>query len=131
MFSPFSDEGSTPSPLTAQSNVNVLIGGSNLLAQNERFSYQTFQRHLDKARSLNSNLTDSLVSGTIDQEAFEMLYNYQYYILDRVPSDAERAVPKSIQVQGENLCKKSISLMVFVCYEQEVTIDALTGQRVA
>jgi len=78
---------------------------------------------------LNGSLTTSLGSGQISYEDFQSLYRYYYGDAGRsIPS--EDGVAKAVQLLGTNLSPVDITLMCFVTFEREITIDIRTGARV-
>ena len=72
---------------------------------------------------------DGLTSGLIGQLDFETAYNYYYVNVSRV-LDGDKAVPRSVSVQGQNMSGKAIDLIVFLVYEQSLSIDILSGSKV-
>ena len=78
---------------------------------------------------MNGNQTDGLTSGLISQLDYDMAGSYYCLDLSRM-LPVETAVPKSVQLVGQNASAKTLDFMVFVSYETEISIDALTGTRV-
>lgn len=128
--SPFSTEGGgTTSPLCLLGNFNVVISGQNSIYNTERFTYEQFTQQLYGLNAVNGGLTDGVNSGLINQLDFETMYNYYAVNVSRC-LPIEEAVPKSVNIIGQNLTSVSLDLYVFVNYKTSVSIDILTGSRV-
>jgi len=127
--SPFDTAPATTSPLAMLSQFQVLVGGQQMIYQNQRYTFEAFNNHLLSANSVNGGMTDGLTSGLIDKLGFENSYCYYYVNCSRM-SDVERAYPKSVQIQGQNMTKKELQLLCFIEYEQEISVDILSGSRV-
>jgi hypothetical protein len=128
--SPFSTEGGgTTSPLCLLGNFNVVISGQNAIYNTERYTYEQFTQQLYGLNAVNGGLTDGVNSGLINQQDFETMYNYYAVNVSRC-LPIEEAVPKSVNIIGQNLSSLPIDLYVFVNYKTSVSIDILTGSRV-
>lgn len=130
LTSPYDAAGCGPtSPLCLLSQFQVVVSGANSLYNTQRYSYQQFVEQLSAANSINGDETDGLSSGLISQLDFETAYNYYYVNVSRC-LDVEKSVPKSVSVQGQNMSGKAIDLIVFLSYEQSISVDVLSGSRV-
>ena len=128
--SPFDTAGGgTTSPLCLLTQFNVQVSGQNAIYNTERYSYEQFFNQLYGQNAVNGGMTDGLTSGLVNQQGFEMLYNYYYVNVGRM-LPVEEAVPKSVNVLGTNCSSKAIDLFIFIEYGVEVSIDVLTGARV-
>ena len=128
LLSPFTTTGGTPDPI-AIGNFNIQISGKNLFINNLEYNYEAFIEQLVSSNQLNGSLTTSLGSGQVSYEDFQSLYKYYYGNTSRsIPS--EDGVAKAVQLLGTNRSPVPISLMVFVEFEREITIDVRTGARV-
>ena len=128
--SPFTTEGGgTTSPLCILGNFNVVVSGQNSIYNTERYTYEQFTQQLYGMNAVNGGLTDGVNSGLINQLDFESMYNYYAVNVSRM-LPIEEAVPKSVNVVGQNLSASIIDLYVFVNYKTSVSIDILTGSRV-
>jgi hypothetical protein len=130
LTSPFDTAGSgTTSPLIALTNFNVVISGQNMLYNTQKYGYEQWLHNTYGANAVNGGLTDGITSGLINQLDWETLYSYYYVNCARM-LPVEEAVPKSVQIIGQNLSAKDIDLYVFIEYQVEVSVDVLTGARV-
>jgi hypothetical protein len=128
--SPFTTEGGgTTSPLCLLGNFNVVISGQNAIYNTERYTYEQFTQQLYGLNAVNGGLTDGVNSGLINQQDFETMYNYYAVNVSRC-LPIEEAVPKSVNIIGQNLSSLPLDLYVFVNYKTSVSIDILTGSRV-
>ena len=128
LLSPFSTTGGTPDPLVL-GNFNIQISGKNLFNNNQEYNFEQFYEQLVSSNQLNGSLTTSMGSGQISFEDFQSLYRYYYGNASRsIPS--EDGVAKAVQLLGVNRSPVAISLMVFIEFEREITIDVRTGARV-
>ena len=128
--SPFDTAGGgTTSPLCLLGNFNVVISGQNAIYNTERYTYEQFVQQLYGLNAVNGGLTEGVNSGLINQLDFETLYNYYAVNVSRM-LPIEEAVPKSVNIIGQNFSSNAIDLYVFVNYKTSVSIDILTGSRV-
>ena len=128
--SPFDPAGTGPtSPLVPISNFNIQVSGQNAIYNLEKYSFEQFNNQLYGQNAVNGGLTDGITSGLIDRNFFDYEYCYYYVNVERM-LPVEQSVPKSIQVLGQNYSAKTIDLICFVEYGNEISIDALTGARV-
>lgn len=128
--SPFDNTGAgNTSPYCYLGNFQYVISGSNAIYSTERFTYEQFCQQLSGLYSINGNMSDGLMSGLISKQGFEQ--NLCYYAVDCGRALAiEKTVPKSINLQAQNLSGKEIDLYIFVEYHTSVSIDLLSGSRV-
>lgn len=130
LTSPFDAAGTgVTSPLCLLSQFQVVVSGANALYNTQRYAYQEFVEQLSGCNSINGDEIDGLTSGLISQLDFETAYNYYFVNVSRC-LDIEKAVPKSVSIQGQNMSGKAIDLIVFLAYEQTISVDVLSGSRV-
>jgi len=128
--SPYDTAGAgATAPLVMLTSFNCVVSGQNTIYNSQRFAFQEYNNQLAGANGVNGNQTDGLTSGLISQLDFDMAGSYYYLDLSRM-LPVETAVPKSVQLVGQNASAKTLTFMVFVSYETEISIDALTGTRV-
>lgn len=130
LTSPFDGAGcGVTSPLCLLSQFQVVVSGANALYNTQRYAYQEFMEQLSGCNAINGDETDGLTSGLIGQLDFETAYNYYFVNVARC-LDVEKAVPKSVSIQGQNMSGKAIDLVIFLAYEQAISVDVLSGSRV-
>jgi len=128
LFSPFTSTGSSPDPISI-TNFNIQVSGRNLFINNFQYNFEMFYNQLVSSNQLNGSLTTSLASGCIGYDDFNSLYRYYYGNASRsIPS--EDGVAKAIQVVGTNNTTLPFTMLVFVEFEREITIDVRTGARI-
>ena len=128
--SPFDPAGCGPtSPLVSQTNFNVVVAGQNMIYNTQKYSYEQYINQLQGCNSVNANLVNGITSSMISQADFENSYQY-YYVNTARMLPVDEAVPKSVQIQGQNLSKRTVRFVVFIEYGVQVSVDVLTGSRV-
>ncbi len=128
--SPFDPAGCGPtSPLTSQTNFNVVVAGQNMIYNTQKYSYEQYLNQLQGCNSVNANLVNGLTSSLVSQWDFENSYQYYFVNTSRMLA-VDEAVPKSVQIQGQNLSTRTIKFVVFIEYGVQVSVDVLTGSRV-
>ena len=128
--SPFDPAGAGPtSPLCLQTQFNIQISGQNAIYNTQRYSWEQFQNQFYGVNSINAGQVDGLTSGLVGMNNFDMEYCYYYVNCGRM-LPVEEAVPKSVNVLGQNTNTNAIDLYIFVEYGVEVSVDVLTGARV-
>ena len=126
-----SDCGGGPTALLAQvTNFQIQLGGVNQIQTSGRYEYEIFQNYVYGAKSVNGGHSDGLTSSLIGQSDWARKYLY-YYIDCNRGTDMERDVPKSVQVQLQNLSAKTIDYYVYVEYENSFSLDVATGSIVS
>ena len=101
-----------------------------MIYNTERYTYEQFLNQQYGHLAVNGGLTDGLTSGLIDQIGWETSMCYWYVDCSRM-LPVEEQVPKSVNIIGNNLSALAIDLIVFVEYKCGLSIDVLSGARVA
>lgn len=129
--SPFDTAGcGTTAPLAIFTNFNVVVAGQNMIYNTERYTYEQFINQQYGHLAVNGGLTDGLTSGLIDQLSWETSQCYWYVDCSRM-LPVEEQVPKSVNIIGNNLSALALDLIVYVEYKCGLSIDVLSGARVA
>lgn len=129
--SPFDTAGcGTTAPLAIFTNFNIVVAGQNMIYNTERYTYEQFMNQQYGHLAVNGGLTDGLSSGLIDQLSWETNQCYWYVDCSRM-LPVEEQVPKSVNIIGNNLSALALDLIVFVEYKCGLSIDVLSGSRVA
>ena len=129
--SPFDTAGcGTTAPLALFTNFNVVVAGQNMIYNTERYTYEQFMNQQYGHLAVNGGLTDGLTSGLISQIDWETNQCYWYVDCSRM-LPVEEQVPKSVNIIGNNLSALALDLIVFVEYKCGLSIDVLSGARVA
>lgn len=128
--SPFDTAGAgTTSPFCLFTSFNVVISGQNSIYNTERYVVEQYNNQLKGCNSVNGDLTDGLTSGLVDALGFQSSQCFWYVNVGR-QLPVEMAVPKSVQIIGQNLSAFPIDLICFIEYQVSVSFDTLTGARV-
>ena len=126
-----SDCGGGPTALLAQvTNFQIQLGGVNQIQTSGRYEWEIFQNYVYGAKSVNGGNSDGLTSSLIGQSDWARKYLY-YYIDCNRGTDLERDVPKSVQVQLQNLSAKTIDYYIYIEYENSFSLDVATGNIVS
>jgi hypothetical protein len=128
--SPFDPAGGGPtSPYIILNQFNIQISGQNAIYNTERYAYEQWLNQTYGVNAVNGGMTDGMASGLVSQKDFETCYSYYYVNCSRM-LPVEEAVPKSVNIIGQNQSTFPIDLYVFVEYGVEIDVDILTGARV-
>jgi len=129
--SPYDTAGcGTTAPLALFTNFNVVVAGQNMIYNTERYTYEQFMNQQYGHMAVNGGITDGLTSGLIDQISWETNQCYWWVDCSRM-LPVEEQVPKSVNIIGNNLSALALDLIVFVEYKCGLSIDVLSGARVA
>ena len=129
--SPFSTAGGGTTALCAHvSNLNFVVSGMNVFYNQQKYLYQSFLEQLYGLNAINGGQTDGLNSSLVSQLDFETSYAYYVANIER-QLPIERSVPKSLSVQFQNMSARMCDYILFVEYGQSLSIDILTGSKVA
>jgi hypothetical protein len=118
------DDGQ-PQLLGHTNNFNVLVGGSNVLHADARYTYQSFNNEFFNEFGVNGNQSLGLGSCLID---FKSWLKKQYYYVNcsRVPMEQQNAYC-SLQIKGTNSSALAMDYMIFAVYEKNFQLDAISG----
>lgn len=121
--SPFDSCPSTTSPCSL-TNFNVQIGGSNVLQSTLSYNYEHFLQQVNLAEQLTS--ADFGVStGLINQEFWQ--WSKFYYCNVERSNLADKLQPRNVNITFNNNSNVAIDILVFIFYNDELTIDVETG----
>jgi len=121
--SPFDTCPATSSPLSL-TNFNVQIGGTNVLQTTLSYNYEHFLQQVNLAEQLTS--ADFGVStGLISQEYWS--WSKMYYCNVERSNLADKLQPRNVNVTFNNNSNVAIDVLIFIFYNDELTIDVETG----
>ena len=81
-------------------NFNILVGGSNVLHADARYTYQSFNNEFFNEFGINGNQSPGLGSNLIDFKTW-LKKPYYYVNCSRVPNELKQAY-RSLQIKGIN-----------------------------
>jgi hypothetical protein len=119
----FDDGG--PQLMAHISDFNVLVGGSNVLHQDSRYTYQQFNNEFFHEFGINGNQSPGLGSCLIDFKSW-LKKPYYYVNCSRVPLEQQKAY-RSLQIKGTNPTQKTIDYVIFAIYEKNFQLDIISG----
>ena len=121
--SPFDSCPSTTCPIPLL-NLQVTVGGTNILQSNLFTNYENFISQVNLAESLTSS--DFGVSvGLINQSWWE--YSRFYYVNIERTASADKLGPRNINISFTNGGLVNIDVMVFIFYSDQFSININTG----
>jgi hypothetical protein len=130
-LSPFSTAGGgTTAPMATFGNFNIQISGQNAIYNMQRYNFEEWNNQLYGQNAVNGGLTDGLTSGLLNFNDFQQAYAYYYVNVERM-LPVEQSVPKSVQIIGTKYGTLPMRCHVFIEFGTSVSIDVLTGARVA
>jgi hypothetical protein len=106
-------------------NFNVLVGGSYVLHQDSRYTYQQFNNEFFHEFGINGNQSSGLGSSLID---FKSWLKKPYYYVDcsRVPLEQQNAY-RSPQIKGTKSSSLAVEYVIFAIYSKSYTLDIISG----
>jgi hypothetical protein len=121
--SPFDTAPSTGHPISL-TNLQVTIGGKNVLQTTMFYTYEHFMQQVARAESLTSS-DFGITTGLFGQNWWE--YNRFYYVNIERSAIADKLQPRNINLSFTNNSQLAIDLLVFIFYSDEFNINVETG----
>lgn len=118
------DDGA-PQLMAHINNFNVIVGGSNVLHQDSRYTYQQFNNEFFNEFGINGNQSPGLGSCLIDFKSW-LKKPYYYVNCSRVPLEQQKAY-RSLQIKGTNSSTLAIDYVIFAIYEKNFSLDVISG----
>ena len=106
-------------------NFNILVGGSNVLHADARYTYQSFIKEFHNEFGVNGNQSPGLGSCLIDYKAW-LKKPYYYVNCSRVPMEQQNAY-RSLQIKGTNSSALAMDYMIFAVYQKNFSLDVISG----
>ena len=106
-------------------NLNILVGGSNVLHADARYTYQSFINEFFNEHGLNGNQSPGLGSGLIDYKSW-LKKPYYYVNCSRVPMEQQTSY-RSLQIKGTNSSALTVDYMIFAIYQKSFSLDVILG----
>ena len=107
-------------------NLQVLVGGANVLANDLRYTHQTFTQEFLNSHGVNANESTGLGSGLIDYSDW---FKNPYYFIDcsRVPDELMSSY-RSLQISATNVTTQKMTLSVYAFFERKFMLNTVTGE---
>jgi hypothetical protein len=121
--SPFDSAPATTSPCSL-TNLQVAIGGQNVLQSNLFYNYENFLEQVNLAEQLTSS-DFGVSTGLISQGYWE--WSRWYFVNVERSNLADKLQPRNINVSFNNNSNVPIDVMIFIFYSDELVIDVETG----
>jgi len=111
--------------LMSHVNNNVLVGGSNVLHADARYTYQSFNNEFHNEFGINGNNSPGMGSCLIDYKAW-LKKPYYYVNCSRVPMEQQKAY-RSLQIKGINSSALAMDYVIFAIYSKSFSLDIISG----
>ena len=121
--SPFDTCPATMSPLSL-TNLQVSIGGQNVLNSTLNMTYENFLQQVNLAEQLTSS-DFGVSTGLISQGYWEQ--SKWYFVNVERGNIADKLQPRNINVSFTNNSNVPIDVIIFTFYSDQLTIDVETG----
>jgi hypothetical protein len=121
--SPFDTCPATLSPLSL-TNLQVAIGGQNVLNSTLNMTYENFLQQVNLAEQLTSS-DFGVSTGLISQQYWEQ--SKWYFVNVERGNIADKLQPRNINVSFTNNSNVNIDVIIFTFYSDQLTIDVETG----
>jgi hypothetical protein len=121
--SPYDTSPSTYAPISLI-NLQVTLGGVNILNTNLNYTYENFLSQVVNAESLTSS-DIGIATGLITQQWWEM--NRVYFVDLTRGRSADKEMPRNLNISFNNNTNVPIDIMVFTTYLDKVVISIETG----
>jgi hypothetical protein len=121
--SPFDTCPATMSPLSI-SNLQIGIGGQNVLNSTLNMTYENFLQQVNLAEQLTSS-DFGVAAGLISQGYWEA--SKWYFVNVERGNIADKLQPRNINVSFSNNSNVPIDVIIFTFYSDQLTIDVETG----
>jgi len=118
------DDG-LPQLMGHMNNFNVLVGGSNILHADARYTYQSFNNELYNDFGVNGNQSSGMGSSLIDFKSW-LKKPYYYVNCSRVPMEQKNAY-RYLQIKGTNSSALAMDYMIFAVYKKNFQLDVMSG----
>ena len=127
MNSPFSSSPGTTGFQAGITNLNVLVSGQCIYAQNFMYGFEEWLQEVRGCNSLNGGIPLALSSGLLSQNDWENGYRYGFVDLSRRVSQSNDDISRSLQLQFVNSSAYMCDYHIIVGYEKQVQISTSTG----
>ena len=111
-------------PATTATNLQVSVGGQNVLQSTLNMTYENFLQQVNLAEQLTSS-DFGVSTGLISQSYWEM--SKWYFVNVERGNIADKLQPRNINVSFTNNSNVPIDVIIFTFYSDQLTIDVETG----
>ena len=121
--SPFDSCPATTSPVSL-TNLQVSVGGQNILQSNLFYTYENFIEQVNLAESMTSS-DFGVSTGLFNQSYWE--WSRWYFVNVERSQLADKLQPRNVNISFNNNGEVPIDAMVFIFYSDEFVVDVETG----
>ena len=123
-LSPFDTAPATSAPLSLQ-NLQVAVGGQNILQNTLNFTYENFLEQVSLYEKINAGDL-GLSCGLINQNYWENAYRAYYCDATR-GNISDLLAPRNVNISFTNNSNLNIDVLVFTEYFSDFVVDVETG----
>jgi hypothetical protein len=124
-LSPFDSAPSTTCPFASLINLQVMIGGANVLQNIMSYGWEEFIEQINPIS--NGGLSDLGMQVGLYNSAY-WDYSRMYFFDCSRCANSDKLTPRNINISGTNNINSSLDLVVFTIYEREGVFDVETGE---
>lgn len=118
-------EPNVPTLGVSLKNLNILVGGQQLLLKNADYNYEHFLSQMDGGGLNVLNGGDSIETSLINLKRWN--YNYKYYYFNCNNIVNQLNVSQNIELQGINENKFEVDLSIFIITKKMCSINVENG----
>lgn len=124
--SPVNIEPNLPTLGIALKNLNLNVGGVNVLLQNSNYNYEMFLNNLENGCINVLNGGFNLESSLLSLKKFNHSHRFYYFNCQNL--EKVENVSQSVELKGANNSNVAIDLSIFIIYNRKVVISKTNGQ---
>lgn len=121
--SPFDPVGGCAGHPCSLTNLQVQIGGVNVLSTSLNYSFENFVQQVSKFNKQSSS-EYGVESGLISQQFWN---NNRFYLVNVRSTEDDLNTPRNVVISFKNNSLLAIDVVCFVVYEDKLTINVATG----
>lgn len=126
LISPFDTVPGTTSPLAALKDLQISVGNVPMFQNPVNMDYDMFLQEIAQ-QGIEGGMNNELSSGLLSQRQWQSLYRFYTCDISR-RLESEDGSSKSVIVQCTNATSLPMSVIAFILYEKEITIDTSMGR---
>jgi hypothetical protein len=111
------------------SNVNLQIGGQNVMNENLQLSNQFYENNMFQALAMHNgnSFSSELITGLVTRSMYQKCYGVLSFDLKRISDEVQDDSLKSFMLNFKIDTKGTYDFVVLVTYDNSVVIDRLGG----
>lgn len=126
LLSPFDTVPATTSPFAGIQNLQITVGNTPMYQNPVTMNFETFMNEVSQLGLDGSQDSLTTTAGLLDERKWNQLYRYYACNVGR-RMGADDGASKSVQVSCTNSCGAPMTVIAWILYERELTIDTAMG----